>query len=67
MVKILTPFRYCEFQEADRSCYALAGVIIHGLSVCERHAGIIDDQLALLSDAVELVTEEEALGGNSNP
>lgn len=40
---ILTPFRYCQFRELDAEreiveCVTLAGSLMAGMPMCERHA-----------------------------
>lgn len=58
MTTILTPFRYCAYKELDAErelvdCGTFAGLVLGGMSVCERHGKVITD--ALGSDSVTLI------------
>ncbi len=74
MAEILMPFRYCEYKETDVDrdlidCGTLAGIVIAGMSFCDRHKQMIEK--ALETD-VTLVRAGEAgdglqLGDDGNP
>ncbi len=50
-MKILTPFRYCEYKELDLEkevveCVTLASDVLAGMPMCEKHTGIVTAGLA---------------------
>ncbi len=48
---VITPFRYCEYRELDVErevieCVTLAGSVIGGMSMCDKHAVIVNEGLS---------------------
>jgi len=59
MTKILSPFRYCEQIDENRgNCFALAGMVVHGMSFCEWHGKRLIDLLEVQGEGIELIYEE---------
>lgn len=52
-MKILTPFRYCEFRLAETGCDKFASGVVEGMSFCESHVNYVTKGLD--DSGVELV------------
>ncbi len=71
---VLTPFRYCEYKELDVEkdvieCVTLAGHIMAGMPMCERHAkiveaGLVDVTLVRAADKGDSLGQEIGDGSN---